>query len=290
MSEAITKADNRPVPRVDFTRPQGEAALIASDSVSWQVFKNPLAMFIGGITAVLLEFADPRVRTGVWDHTTFRTDPLPRLKRTGLAAMVTVYAAQSVAERMIAGVTRMHSRVSGTTPDGRPYKALDPELMNWVQVTASYGFLHAYHEFVRPVSGADRNRFYAEALPAARLYGATGAPTSEAEQQAFFETMYPQMEHHVIVREFLDVMRSPEILPWTLRPLVGPCLRAAVDILPEEVKQILDLDDLRPLPLWQRKLLRVIGRISDRIPARSAPPAQACKRLGLPANYLYRRQ
>jgi len=277
-------------PRVDFTRPAGEAALIAADSVSWRVFKNPVALFVGGITAVLLEFAEPRVRTGVWEHTTFRTDPLPRLQRTGLAAMVTVYAARSVSERMIAAVTRMHERVGGSTPDGRAYRALDPELMNWVQATASFGFLQAYHHFVAPLSAEDRDRFYREALPAARLYGAPGAPSSESEQRALFERMYPQLEDHPVVGEFLDIMQSNRVLPWPLHSLAVPALRGAIDILPGEVQAVLDLGHLRPLPSWQRAMLKYIGRATDRIPVRSAAPAQACKRMGLPANYLYRRR
>lgn len=40
-------------------------ALTSPDSLSWQVFKNPVAMFVGGIAAGLLELAEPRVRTGV---------------------------------------------------------------------------------------------------------------------------------------------------------------------------------------------------------------------------------
>ncbi|MFV8819396.1 oxygenase MpaB family protein [Haliea sp. E17] len=275
---------------IDFTRPAGEPALIAPDSVSWRVFKNPLAMYIGGITAVILEFAEPRIRTGVWEHTSFRDDPLPRLKRTGLAAMVTVYGARSVAERMIAGVTRMHARVKGSTPDGVAYEALEPELMNWVQATASFGFLQAYHHFVRPLSDAERDSFYFEALPAAALYGAPGAPASEAEQQALFESMYPQFEDHAIVREFLEIIGTRVALPGFLRPLSHLCLRAAVEILPGEIKSLLDLSAFPPLNGFQRCLLRFIGRVTDRIPIRSAPPARACRRLGLPPTYLYHRK
>lgn len=50
---------------LDFTQPPGEPALTAPDLVSWQVFKNPLALFVGGVAAVILELAEPRVRTGV---------------------------------------------------------------------------------------------------------------------------------------------------------------------------------------------------------------------------------
>lgn len=277
-------------PGVDFTRPVGEAALAAPDSVSWRVFKNPLALYIGGITAVMLEFAEPRVRTGVWEHTSFRMDPLPRLERTGLAAMVTVYGARSVAEYMIAGVTRMHEAVSGTTPDGRAYRALDPALMNWVQATASFGFLQAYHHFVTSLPVQDRDRFYQEALPAARLYGAPGAPANESEQQRLFERMYPHLEDHAIVHEFLEIMQSNRVLPWPLRLFAGPCVCAAVSILPKEIQEMLNLGDRQPLPPWQGRMLRRLGRLADRIPVPWAPPAQACKRLGLPANYLYRRR
>jgi uncharacterized protein (DUF2236 family) len=46
------------------------------------VFKNPVSLFIGGVTAVIMELAEPRVRTGIWEHTTFRVNPIQRLRRT----------------------------------------------------------------------------------------------------------------------------------------------------------------------------------------------------------------
>jgi len=44
--------------KVDFLQPAGEPAYAGPDSVSWRVFKNPIALGVGGIAAVLLEFAD----------------------------------------------------------------------------------------------------------------------------------------------------------------------------------------------------------------------------------------
>jgi hypothetical protein len=55
------------------------------------------------------------VRTGVWEHTTFRTDPIRRLRRTGLAAIVTIYGTRGKAEAMIARIRRMHDRVADLT-------------------------------------------------------------------------------------------------------------------------------------------------------------------------------
>src|SRR5688500_18022419 len=105
-----------PRPRFDFLRPDGEPALIPAESVSWRIFKNPVAVIVGGVAAVILEFAEPRVRSGVWERTNFRTDPLGRMRRTGLAALVTVYAPRSAAEAMIARVRRIHDYVEGVTP------------------------------------------------------------------------------------------------------------------------------------------------------------------------------
>src|SRR5206468_1447029 len=79
--EAATRAVLQPSdqPHIDFSRPIGEAGLVSPDSVSWRVFKNPLSLFIGGVTAVIMELAEPRVRTGVWEHTSFRLNPIRRL-------------------------------------------------------------------------------------------------------------------------------------------------------------------------------------------------------------------
>jgi len=144
---------------------------------------------------VIMELAEPRVRTGVWEHTTFRENPILRLRRTGLAAMVTIYGPRSTAEAMIARVRRMHDLIEGVTPSGEPYRANDPELLTWVQGTAAYGFIQAYHAYVEALSSSERDRYYAEGVPVAVLYGATGASTSEAELKNLFHATAGQMEH-----------------------------------------------------------------------------------------------
>jgi len=273
---------------VDFTLPSGEPALTAADSISWQVFKNPVALFVGGVTAVILELAEPRVRSGVWDHTTFRTDPLGRMERTGLAAMVTVYGARSAAEQMIAGVRAMHGRVRGTTPDGAAYRADDPELLDWVQATASFGFVEAYAALVRPLSDAERDRFYAEGVDAGRLYGATGAPASAAQLAAQFDAMRPKLERSDVVFEFLDIMQRTVIVPRPLRALQSMLVRAGVEITPGWVRDILGLDATHGLAAWEHTLVGWLGAALDRVPIPSSPPVLACRRLGVSARHLYR--
>ncbi len=276
-------------PAVDFTQPAGEAALVPASSVSWRVFKNPVSLFVGGVAAVILELAEPAVRTGVWEHSSFRTDPRRRLQRTGLAAMVTVYGARSQAEAMIAGVVRMHERVAGQTPAGERYRANDVALLTWVQATAGFGFVEAYHRYVRPLGRDEFDRFYAEGAPAARLYGALDAPDSAAELQALFESKRSRLEASAIVFEFLDIIRRAPVFPPLLRPFQRLLVRAAVEMVPGWVRERLGLGADHGLPAWQAALVRRAGALSDRVLLRSSPAVQACRRLGLPEDYLYPR-
>lgn len=272
---------------IDFAEPRGEEALVAADSVSWKVFKNPVALFIGGVAAVILELAEPRVRAGVWEHTTFRTHPLTRLQRTGLAAMVTVYAARSKAERMIADVNRRHTLVTGVSDDGRTYAANDPELLDWVQATALYGFGEAYHRFVQPLSPAERDRLWAESATSARLYGATGAPALQAQWEAQLGVMTPRLTASPIICEFLDIMRRVPLAPWPSHPVQLLLIRAAASLTPPDLARTLDLERRLELAPWEVAAVRTFARGADRLLLTNAPPVQACRRLGLPADWLY---
>ncbi len=275
-------------PRIDFREPAGEPAFADPRSVSWQVFKNPLTLFIGGVTAVLLELAEPRVRTGIWEHTTFRTDPLRRLRRTGLAAMITVYGPASRAEAMIAGVGRMHGRVEGVTPGGEPYAADDPELLLWVGTTAAFGFIEAYRHFAHPLSEDDISRYYAEGQRAAGHYGVTDPVTSDAGREALFVRMAERLEPSPIIFEFLEIMRRAPILPRGTRVFQGMLIRAGVDCLPVWVREKLELDGKWRLRGWERRLIGLGAKMLNRTPLEGTPPVEACLRLGLPADFLFR--
>jgi len=286
--EGLTRAVLQPGdrPHIDFSRPIGEAGLIPSDSVSWRVFKNPLSLFIGGVAAVILELAEPCVRTGVWEHTSFRQNPIRRLHSTGLAAMVTVYGSRTAAEAMIGRVRRMHDRVAGVTSSGEPYCANDPNLLNWVHGTAAYGFVQAYHAYVQQLSASERDRYYAEGVPVARLFGATGAPGSEAELEALFHATAGRLESSAIVLEFLAIMRSAPILPLPLRPAQRLLVTAAVDLVPCWMQALLGLTR-HGLRSWEAEAVRQAGALADRLVMETSPAVQACRRMRLPADYLY---
>lgn len=274
--------------KIDYASPPGEPAYLDPGSVHWRVYKNPIALAVGGVAAVLLEFADARIRSGVWDHSTYKADPIGRSKRTGVAAMVGVYGPQAAARRVIQGVTNMHTRVVGTTPSGEAYKALDTELLDWVSATAGYGFLNAYDRFVSPLSEAEKNRFYSEAGPIARLYGVKHSPANQAEFMAMMDKLVFRFEPHPIVEEFLGIIQSGKAAPNAPKVLHKALARAAVSLLPPIVRRKLALGrewDLTPL---DRLALKAAGKLAEKIPMKGSPPCQASVRLGLPADFLYR--
>jgi uncharacterized protein (DUF2236 family) len=285
----LVQAFLQPGPAIDFSAPEGEPALVPPTSVSWRIFKNPATVFIGGVAAVLLELAEPRVRDGIWQHSSFRTDPLARLRHTGLAAMMTVYGPQSKAQAMIAGVVRRHDRVRGRTSDGQTYWANDKVLLDWVQATACFGFTGAYHTYVRHLSAAERSALLAEGRPAAHLYGATGAPASPRELDALFETMMPRLVASPVVFEFLEILARVGLLPPPMRAFQRVLLKAAVDLLPAAVRERLKLGPEWSLRPSERALVQALTLASERLVVRSSPAVQSCRRLGLPDTYLHER-
>jgi len=262
----------------DFSQPPGEPALAPADGVAWRVFANPVSLFIGGVAAVLLELAEPSVRSGVWNQGGFQRDPGMRLRRTGFAAMMTVYGPRRAAEKLIAQVVRMHGHVRGTTPDGLPYHANDPRLLDWVQATAVFGFTEAYHRYVRSLSPAEKDAAFMEGQPAARLYGATGVPRSWAAWETLLDAAGPGLEGSDILADFLRIMAEAPLVPAPLRPLQRLLVRAAVEIIPEPVRSLPQLRG-RGLRFGEAAAVRALARVAALLPLGDTPPVQAARRL-----------
>ena len=280
-------APRKPLPKFDYTQPAGAAAHLHPGSVAWRVYKNQIALAIGGVAAVLLEFADPRIRSGVWDHSTYKADPIGRSERTGYAAMIGVYGPVDAAKRVIQGVNRMHAQVKGNTPGGIPYSAQDPELLDWVSATAGYGFLTAYDRFVAPVSAPDQERFFREGAAVAELYGVQNKITSRADFFAMLDQLSPGFEPHPINSEFLDIIQSGKAAPSVPRFLHRALARGAVSILPKTVRETLQLGADFDLTLRDRLSIRFMAGMAERKHDPSSPPAQASVRMGLPSDFLY---
>lgn len=252
---------------VNYLEPAGDPGLFGPDSMAWRVHANPIALAIGGVAAVILELAEPRVRSGVWDHSTFKTNPLGRMQRTGEATLITTYGPTKAAEARVAMVTRMHERVGGKTPEGQAYTALEPELMTWVHVTAGWGFMNAYHRYVRPLSRAEHDRYYAEGGRLGRMFGAPEPPDNVAGVEAWFDRMRPKLVPHPIIGEFLGIVSTTSPLGLAGRALQPLVVQAAIDLVPKDIQAKLGL---RPNPVGlaaARTILTVLARAAESAPS-----------------------
>ncbi len=104
------------------------------------------------------------------------------------------------------------------------------------------------------------------------------------------DRMADRFEPHPIVGEFLGIIRSGRSLPGTPKFLHRALARAAVSLLPPLVRERLQLGRSYDLKLRDRVLLRSAGAVAERTPDPRSPASQACLRLGLPSDFLYRKR
>ena len=264
--------------QVDFTQPKGAEALTPMDGISWEIFANPISLYIGGITAVLLELAEPSVGSGVWDHSNFKQDTFGRLQRTGHAAMITVFAPKADAERMIARVVKIHDRIRGTNYLGEDYHANDPVLLDWVQSTAIFGFTEAYHHYVRPLTTHEKDLAFIEGQASAKLYGSYNTPTSWNAWEKLSEQKKSSLQDSQILADFIHTMQTAPILPPPFKPLQKMLIKAAIEISPPHIKQFKSVQGLK-LNFAEKLALKSIAKLTKKFPMQFMPPAQAKQRL-----------
>ena len=276
------------VPPVDVGAPEMDPGLVGPDAVSWRVMSNPVSVFVGGVAAVVLQLAEPRIREAVWRHSDFRRDPIGRMRRTGLAAMVTTYGSRADVELTTVRVRRMHAGVSGTTPHGDTYRATDPELLRWVFATASWGFLRAYLAYARPdsLSAADRDRYYAEGTLIAPYYGLQEVPASRTAIDACLRAMRPHLDADAVIGEFLELVSETPIVSTVALPVQRLLVGAAVEMLPRWARRQLALDRT---PSWLRATRMLAARTLAPVAGlvmRNGPAQEACRRMGLSPDHL----
>lgn len=192
---------------IDYDAPLGDAGMFGPSTTTWVIHADFPGMMAGGICALMLQTLHPAALSGVWDHSNFRKDLIGRLRRTTAFVAGTTYAPTADAERLIEQVRRIHDRVSGTAPDGRPYSANDPDLLTWVHCTEMWSFLRGYERY-RPAQlpVAVKDRYYAETARIAERLGAREVPKSHAEVEAYFQRVRPTLHYSNRSEEVLDVL------------------------------------------------------------------------------------
>lgn len=228
---------------VDELATYDDPGLFGPASPAWRV-NGDMAMLIGGLRAILLQTLHPLAMAGVADHSDYERDPLGRLNRTGRFIGATTFGTTESAEQMIAMVRRIHDRVEGHAPDGRPYAANDPHLLGWVHATEVDSFLRAYDRYgTGRLTNAERDQYVAEMAEVGLRLGMTEAPTSVDELAVTLEGYRSECSYDEQAKVTVRFLLAPPIpvVTWGPYRLIAA---AAIGLLPPWARRMMYL----PLP------------------------------------------
>lgn len=209
---------------------------------SWVVHGDPAAM-IGGFLSLWIQSLHPLALAGVMDHSTFEEDPLGRLQRTGSFVTATTFCPGSRSAELCARVRTAHGYVTGTAPDGRPYRAGDPRLLDWVHCALLLAIGRCWLLYGTGADPGLLDDYVAEQARVPRELGDPDPPTSWAGLLARVD------EHRA---DLVADDRSRHLRDWLARPPVhGPMVAA------RPLYRMVHAAAVAAAPPWARQLHEV---------------------------------
>jgi uncharacterized protein (DUF2236 family) len=157
------------------------AGLYGPSSISWEVNREGVLM-LGGGAAALLQLAHPYVARAIEQHSKTKTDPVGRFQRTFAHVFAMVFGDLEHALRAARRVHTVHTKIEGEIGEpvgrfapGHRYMANDEAALFWVHATLLQSALDVFERVVRPLSQAERERYYDESRTFAHLFGVPDA-------------------------------------------------------------------------------------------------------------------
>jgi|DEB0MinimDraft_10_1074344.scaffolds.fasta_scaffold00023_41 uncharacterized protein (DUF2236 family) len=215
-----------------------EERRFSPDSAIWEVHTD-VSMLIGGLRALLLQTLHPLALAGVTQHSTYRSDPLGRLQRTGAFIATTTFGTTTEAEQVISMVRAVHARVNGVASDGRPYSALDPHLLAWVHCTEADSFLRARQRYgTTPLAESRADEYVAQIGQIGEALGVVDPPQSREELRQRLLSYRDELTVGPDTRETVRFLAFPP-LSLAARPSYGVIFAAAASMLPGFARRML---------------------------------------------------
>jgi uncharacterized protein (DUF2236 family) len=228
---------SRPVDAAEM----GDPGWFGPDSVAWRVHSDP-SLLVAGITAFTLQALHPLAMAGVAEHSAFSDDFMGRTRRTGEFVQGVVYGSSARAERLCRMVRKVHEPVVGIAPDGRPYAANDPELLDWVHIAEYLAIAAANRRFaLHPMTRAELDQYIAEVARVGEATGVEHPPRSWDEILESLERHRPNLavaEYAAAGVAFLD---DPPIIPGPAKPVWHALWAGAKACLPPVARRLLNL-------------------------------------------------
>lgn len=241
-----------------YEQPPGDPGLFGPDSVAWRVHSDLPAMLIGGVSALFHQMLHPLAMAGVAEHSSYKSDPFGRLRRTAQFVAGTTYGPLALAEELIGHVRSVHQRVVGVAPDGRRYAAFDPELLRFVHTTEVDGFLRSYQRYGRvPLLGKETDRYFAEMREIAERLGAKDVPDSRSAVRDYLREIRRELSLTEQAREAVSFLLRPASSAITDQIGHRIITGAAIDLLAVPVREMLGLADLALVQAGPRRLAAV---------------------------------
>jgi uncharacterized protein (DUF2236 family) len=190
-----------------YDGPDGDPGLAGGPgSISWEINGDLASVAAAGMGAIIMEVLHPSVMAGVFQQSSYATEPLKRAQNTLGYVMRTTFGNTEAATAVIEHVKHVHGFIEGTRPDGVPYRALDPELIAWVHTCIPWAIMEAFHRYRRPLTLEERDRYLAEHVRIGLMGGADWVPSSMAELDEYVERMRPLMGMNEQTRQFIDFL------------------------------------------------------------------------------------
>ncbi|MFJ3930120.1 MULTISPECIES: oxygenase MpaB family protein [unclassified Streptomyces] len=210
-----------------------------------RVVHGDASMFIGGLSALLLQSLHPLAMAAVAAHSGYRGDPWGRLQRTSTFLAVTTYGTAEDARRAVDRVRGVHRRVRGTTAAGEAYWAADPHLLGWVHAAEAQSFLRAHQVFGRrPLDPAGCDGYLADTARVAAALGVVDPPRDRGELRARLQAYRPELRATPQAREAARFLLLRPPLPPAARPPYALLAANAIALLPPWARELLGLPPL----------------------------------------------
>ncbi|MGW1957687.1 oxygenase MpaB family protein [Streptomyces sp. NPDC001920] len=216
------------------------------------------SMFIGGLSALLLQSLHPLAMAAVAGHSGYRGDPWGRLQRTSTFLAVTTYGTAEDAQQAVDRVRAIHDRIRGTTSEGVAYHAADPHLLGWVHAAETDSFLRAHERFgAHPLDPAGYDGYVADTARVAEALGVASPPRDRRELAERLNAYRPELRATPEARSAARFLLFQPPLPLPVRPFYGGLAVNAVALLPPWARGMLWLprvpvvEDLAVLPTGQ---------------------------------------
>jgi uncharacterized protein (DUF2236 family) len=220
----------------------GDFGLFGPGSMAWRLHREP-AMLVGGLRALIVQALHPLAIAAVVDHSDYKKDVWGRYARTSNYVVTTIFGTTRQAQALGGRVQAIHRPIHGTDRvTGRPYAADDPVLLLWIHTTLVESFLAAYRRFVGPLTAAEADRYVGEMVRQAELVGLKPqeVPSTATANQAFVESLRPELVATKHSFEALDTVLHPPLPPWR-RPVWWVAGQATVSVLPDHAVELYGL-------------------------------------------------